>query len=178
MKRGRDLSTISPGHLSYVLDNSVVSALHQARALSRVLALWPGRWLVPVEVRDEAAHWEAERELILQTLDDLRSRRVMDYIEIDPHSEGTLSARLGRTLGQGESAAIAVAHQRRLGVALDDHAARRACDRLNPPVTWIATEAPGAVGASYSQAVGELRSANDLLAGRDGNSLGSFGRKA
>ena len=138
MKRGRDLSTISPGHLSYVLDNSVVSALHQARALSRVLGLWPGRWLVPVEVRDEAAQWEAERERILGILDDLASRRVVDHTELNPHSEGAVFARLSRTLGQGESVAIAVAHQRRLGVALDDHGARRACERLNPPVTWIA----------------------------------------
>ncbi len=140
MRRGRDLSAISPGRLPYVLDNSVVSALHQARALSRVLELWPGRWLVPAEVRDEATQWKAERDRILRILDDLSSQRVVDYTEIDPHTEGPLFARLSRTLGQGESAAIAVAHQRGLGVALDDQAARRACERINPPVTWIATE--------------------------------------
>lgn len=105
-----------------------------------MLELWPGRWLVPAQVRDEATQWKAERERILRILDDLSSRRVVVYTEVDPHSEGPVFAKLSRTLGQGESAAIAIAHQRRLGVALDDHAARRACERLNPPVVWIATE--------------------------------------
>lgn len=140
MRRGRDLSAISPGRLPYVLDNSVVSALHQAEALSRVLELWPGRWLVPEHVRDEATQWRAERDRVLRILDDLSARRVIEYTEIDFFTEGPMFARLSRTLGQGESAAIAVGHQRRLGVALDDRAARRACERLNPPVTWIATE--------------------------------------
>lgn len=105
-----------------------------------MLVLWPGRWLVPVDVRGEATQWKAERDRVLRILDDLSARRIVVYTGIDPHREGPLFAKLSRTLGQGESAAIAVAHQRRLGVALDDHAARRACERLNPPVTWIATE--------------------------------------
>jgi len=33
-----------------VLDNTVVSSFQEAGALVRVLELWPGRWLVPVEV--------------------------------------------------------------------------------------------------------------------------------
>lgn len=140
MRRGTDRAATSPGRLRYVLDNSVVSALHQAEALPLVLGLWPGRWLVPAEVKDEAAKWKAERDRILRALDDLAARGIVDYTEIDPHREGPVFARLSRTLGQRESAAIAIAHQRRLGVAVDDHAARRACQRLNPPVVWIATE--------------------------------------
>ncbi len=48
--------------------------------------------------------------------------------------------RLQHTLGQGESAAIAIAFHRKLWVAIDDRRARRACDELSPRVPWIATE--------------------------------------
>ncbi|MHB1319572.1 MAG: hypothetical protein ACYCYF_13230, partial [Anaerolineae bacterium] len=51
-----------------------------------------------------------------------------------------LYERLSRTFGQGESATIAIADRMGLSAALDDRAAQRACDRLNPPVMWLATE--------------------------------------
>lgn len=124
----------------YVLDNSVVSALHQADALLRVLELWAGQWLIPLEVKQEASQWTAEAKRILAIMDNLCARGVAAYVVIEPSREGTLFASLSRALGQGESATIAIAYHRGLGAALDDHAARRACQRLVPPVPWIATE--------------------------------------
>ena len=132
--------TISAFQSPYVLDNSVISALHQAGALRRVLELWTGQWVIPVEVKEEAAAWRGEAQRIIRILDDLCAHRIASYAELDPRAEGPLFARLNRTLGQGESATIAIAYHRRLGAALDDYAARRACERLAPPVPWIATE--------------------------------------
>ena len=108
--------------------------------LVRILELWKGHWLVPQEVREESARWKVEGQRVTMLLDDLDTRRVIRYAEIDPLTEGQLFARLNRTLGMGESATIAIAHNRHLGAALDDRAAQNACGRLNPPVHWIATE--------------------------------------
>lgn len=130
----------SPASLAYVLDNSVLSALHQAGALDQMLAFWPGKWLIPEEVREEAQQWKSEGERVIRVLNDLCERGVAAYVRIDPITEGSLLPRLSRTLGQGEAVAIAIAHARRLGAALDDRAARHACQRLVPPVPWIATE--------------------------------------
>jgi predicted nucleic acid-binding protein len=131
---------LSPAALIYVLDTSVLSSLHQARALDTVLACWPGRWLIPEEVREETQRWVAERERISRVLVDICRRGIASYVEIDPRTEGPTLARLSRALGQGEAAAIAIAYGRGLGAAVDDRAARRACDRLVPAVPWIATE--------------------------------------
>lgn len=134
------LGMVSPANLAYVLDNSVISALHQAGALERVLAFWPGKWLVPEGVREEARRWRSEGERVVRVLDDLCERGFVTYVRVDPLTEGPLLPRLSRTLGKGEAVAIAIAHGRRLGVALDDRAARQACQRLAPPLSWIATE--------------------------------------
>ena len=123
-----------------VLDNTVISTLHRAGMLVKILELWKGRWVVPQEVREEAARWKAEGPRVITLLDDLNARQVVRYAEIDPPTEGRLFAKLTRTLGEGESATIAIAHSRHLGAALDDRAAQNACGRLNPPVYWIATE--------------------------------------
>lgn len=127
----------SPG---CVLDNSVVSALHQAGALARLLEMWPGRWVVPAQVREEASRWKAEGQSVVAILDRLERRGTIVYAEIDPALEGARMARLSRTLGQGESAAIAMADRRGFQVALDDRAARKACERLQPSVAWVSTE--------------------------------------
>lgn len=126
--------------LPLVLDNSVVSNLHRAGALGRVLAFWSGRWLVPLQVKDEAAAWPSEGQSVLRSLEDLRERRVLDFVVLDPRGEGALFARLTRTLGQGEAASITIAYHRHYGVSLDDYPARRACDRLVPPLSSIMTE--------------------------------------
>lgn len=105
-----------------------------------VLGLWPGRWLIPEAVKEEARAWVAERERIMGALENLCSRGVAAYTEIDPRTQGSLLVTLSRTLGQGEAATIAIAQGRHLGAALDDLAARRACERLSTPVPWIATE--------------------------------------
>jgi len=134
------LTTISPSQLPIALDNSVVSNLHRAGALAIVLQFWSGRWLVPIYVRDEAAAWPGEGPQVLRHLEDLRERRVIDFVVFDPRSEGATFARLSRTLGQGEGASITIAYHRHCGVALDDYPARRICNSLIPPVPLVMTE--------------------------------------
>ncbi|MGH2459585.1 MAG: hypothetical protein ACRDIY_12050 [Chloroflexota bacterium] len=131
---------LSPSQLPLVLDNSVVSNLHRAGVLERVLTLWVGRWLVPLQVKDEAAAWPGEGQRVVRGLEDLRERRILDFVVLDPRAEGALYARLTRTLGQGEAASITIAYHRQYGVALDDYPARRACDRLVLPLPSIMTE--------------------------------------
>jgi predicted nucleic acid-binding protein len=131
---------MSPLPYRLVLDNSVISALHEAEALSRVLELWPGQWIVPVEVRGEAASWRTQGFRVTAILQQLEARDVVEVSAVEPRREGQLFVRLQRNLGQGESAAIAIAFHRSLGVAIDDRRARRACDRLTPPVPWLSTE--------------------------------------
>jgi len=130
----------SPAQLPLVLDSTVVSNFHRADGLSRILELWSGRWLVPLQVRDEAAAWPTEGKRVVSALEDRRERRVLDFAALDPRNEGLTFARLSRTLGQGESATITIAYHRHYGVALDDYPAQRACHRLVPPVPWTATE--------------------------------------
>ena len=120
--------------------------------LARVLSFWPGRWLIPIDVRGEAAAWKAHGASVLATLNALDAQRVIEITAVDPRLEGSLFAQLTRTLGQGESAVIAIAARRQLMAALDDRRARRACDRLSPPVPWVASE--GILG--YAVADGHL----------------------
>jgi predicted nucleic acid-binding protein len=123
-----------------VLDNSVISTFHDARVLSSVLELWPGRWLVPLEVQGDAAAWPAHGAAVSATLQRLRVQRIIEVTAVNPRVEGPLSVQLTRRLGQGESAVIAIAANRGLIAALDDRRARRACDQLSTPVSWVATE--------------------------------------
>lgn len=123
-----------------VVDNTVISSLHDARALAQVLELWPGRWLIPLEVEGEAAAWRAHGATVRAILQDLHVRAVVEITAVEPRVEGSLFVQMTRTLGQGESAVIAIAAHRRFTAALDDRRARRACDRLTPKVPWIATE--------------------------------------
>jgi predicted nucleic acid-binding protein len=123
-----------------VVDNTVISSLQEAQALSRILELWPGRWLVPLEVLGEAARWKAHGANVTRTLNQLGVQRVIELTAVDPRLEGPLFAQLTRTLGQGESAIIAIAARRQCMAGLDDRRARRACDRLSPAVLWIPTE--------------------------------------
>lgn len=140
MVRNPFATPISPARLPLVLDNTVVSTLHRANALRRVLELWPGRWFVSVQVREAAAVWPIEGKNVTSILADLVERRILEIITLDPRIEGRLFATLNRTLGQGESATIALAYYRQYGAGLDDNAARQACNRLVPPVMWTGTE--------------------------------------
>ena len=124
-----------------VLDNATISTLHEASVLSSVLEYWPGRWLLPLEVLGEAAAWKAHGAYVNAALRQLDARRVVEITALVPIREGLLFAQLQRRLGQGESAAIAIAYHRGFRVCLDDRRARRACDQLTPPVPWLSTEA-------------------------------------
>ena len=122
------------------LDNSVISALHEAEALARVLGFWPARWIVPYQVRDEAGAWKTQGSRVLVILDALARESVLEFASVEPLTEGPVFARLQRTLGQGESAAIAIAFHRGSWVATDDRRARRSCGELSPRVPSISTE--------------------------------------
>ena len=130
----------SPGSLSFVLDNAAISSFHLAGALDGVLGLWPGHWVVPIEVQAEAEAWPKEGPRIRAALDSLATCRVIVVTAVDPRREGTLYARLAVRLGAGESAAIAIAYHRGDGVVLDDQTARRVCKGLKPTIPCIATE--------------------------------------
>ena len=131
---------MSPLPSRLVLDNATISTLQEAGVLSSVLEYWPGQWLVPVEVMGEAMKWKAHGASVTATLHRLATLSVVELTALSPQSEGQLFAELQRTLGEGESAAIAIAFHRGMGVCLDDRRARRACDRLSPPVHWLSTE--------------------------------------
>jgi predicted nucleic acid-binding protein len=134
-----------------VLDNTVISSLEEAGALVQILGLWLGRFVVPLEVRGEAANWKARSASAIATLDDLRARSAIEITSLDPRREGPLFAQLTRTLGQGESAVIAIASHRQLMAALDDRRAQRACERLSPSVPWTSTE--GLLGMAVADAL-------------------------
>ena len=123
-----------------VLDNSVISALHEAESLARVLGFWPARWIVPYQVRGEAAAWKTQGSRVIAVLDSLAQESVVEFSAVEPLTEGPVFVRMQRTLGQGESAAFAIAFHRGASVATDDRRARRACDELSPKVPWISTE--------------------------------------
>jgi predicted nucleic acid-binding protein len=123
-----------------VLDNSVISTFHDARVLARMLGLWPGRWLIPLEVEGEAAAWPVHGAAVTTILQHLRAQQVVEITAVEPRVEGPLLVQLTRRLGQGEAAVIAIAANRGLIAALDDRRARRACDQLSPRVPWVATE--------------------------------------
>jgi predicted nucleic acid-binding protein len=130
--------TTSPHRI--VLDNSVISTFHDASELARILEIWPGRWLVPVEVEGEAAAWKVHGATVRAIIRDLDRRKVVEITAVDPRSEGPLFVQMARRLGQGESAVIAIAYHRGFMAALDDRRARRACDGLKPPLPWVPTE--------------------------------------
>jgi predicted nucleic acid-binding protein len=123
-----------------VLDNTVISSFQVAGVLTRILELWPGRWIVPIEVEGEAAAWKLHGASVRATLRSLSSQHALEMTAVDPRIEGQLFAQLARRLGQGESAVIAIAFHRGLTAALDDRRARRSCDQLAPRVPWIPTE--------------------------------------
>src|SRR5215208_1502398 len=101
-----------------VLDNSLISTFPDARVLSRVLELWPGRWLIPLQVEGEASAWPAHGPAVRAILEHLRAQGVVEITAVEPRVEGPLFVHLTRRLGQGESAVIAIAANRRLIAAL------------------------------------------------------------
>ena len=127
-----------------VLDNSVISALHEAESLSRVLGFWPGTMdssAYRPEMRPAA--WKLRGAKVVAILDSLGLRsRSSSWHRLNRLNRGSpyLSA-LQRTLGQGESAVNRNrVSPRKLWVATDDRRARRACDELSPRVRWVSTE--------------------------------------
>jgi predicted nucleic acid-binding protein len=131
---------VSPLPSRVVLDTTVLSSLHLANALAHVLGLWESQWVVPLQVRDEAAAWPSFGPGLVTLLDGLFARGTIEYASPNPGPEGALFAKLQRVRGQGESAAIAIACVRGFVVATDDRRAKRSCEGLHPPVAALATE--------------------------------------
>lgn len=143
-----------------VLDNTVISSLHVAGVLAHILRLWEGNWIIPLQVRDEAAAWRAHGTNVVTILSNLHALGVLVYVSPEPGPEATLFAQLTRTRGQGESAAIAIAYFRQAIVATDDRRAKRSCEILIPPVPTLATEdllriavADGLLSAGQARAI-------------------------
>jgi predicted nucleic acid-binding protein len=152
----------APGVARCVLDNTVVSSLHRAGALGRLLRLWPGRWVLPVAVREEAAAWWDQGSRVVAILDALAVETVIEVQTIEPLTDGPLYAQLRRTLGGGESAAIVLAHRLSLTAALDDRQARQRCAALVPPVPCVSTE--GLLGEAVREGLLTRRDAEAIWA--------------
>jgi predicted nucleic acid-binding protein len=131
---------LSRGQPWVVLDNTVLSSLHVAGALARVLEIRPANWIVPLQVRREAVAWKTYGAVVGMLLDDLQARDVLVYASPELGPEAALFAQVSRTRGQGESAAIAIAYHRRGVIATDDRQARRTCQSLRPSVPTLSTE--------------------------------------
>jgi predicted nucleic acid-binding protein len=129
-----------PPPVPIVLDNTVLSSFQEAESLPRILSLWPGRWVITLQVRAEAANWKAHGHRVVNFLDQLEANQEIHYVSPEPGTEGTLFAQLQRVRGVGESASIAVAFVRAYIFATDDRRAMRSCQSLSPPVPTITTE--------------------------------------
>ena len=95
---------------------------------------------MPLQVRDEAAAWKAYGPAAVAILSRLESEGALEFATPAIGPEGALFSLLQRTRGEGESAAIAVAHYHGCAVATDDRQARQSCNELTPPVPTLSTE--------------------------------------
>jgi predicted nucleic acid-binding protein len=131
-----------PIHKPIVLDNDVVCVLFLAGVLVRLLSLWPrGRFFITAQVRDEANKWPSRGKELVTLIDQLEAQGIITTITIDDSSEDEIIAYsilcLGKKIGNGESASIAIAQNRGYDVATNDGDAREHCHELFPTVrTW------------------------------------------
>ncbi len=130
---------MSPLPARVVLDNDVISNLHKADSLGRILRLWPGFFVITQQVYDEARNWKEESYWLIPVLDSLEAKGYLGRVHMTREELGTFAA-LRATRGVGESASIAVAYHRGFIVATDDLRARKSCASLTPPVPVIGTE--------------------------------------
>jgi predicted nucleic acid-binding protein len=135
---------MSPFRRPVILDNDVLSRLHSAGAVRRVLECWPkGSFCVSEQVIDEATRWAGKGHELVAILKDLEAEGVVTFMTIDESSEEELSAytilRLGERLGSGESASIAIASHRGFDIATDDGIAREVCHESYPSVFTFGT---------------------------------------
>lgn len=135
---------MAPFKRPVILDNDVISRLYSAEALRRVLEIWPkGSFYVTERVIDEAGNWVGEGNQLVAILKDLEKMGVIQVTDIDDSSEKELSAftllRLGKRLGSGESASIAIAYNRGFDVATDDRMAREVCRDSYPSINIFGT---------------------------------------
>lgn len=135
---------MSPFKKVVILDNDVISRLYSARALREALKIWPKRsFCVTQQVIDEASRWAAKGHELVTILKELEAKGIVVFVTIDESSDEEMSAyailRLGKRLGSGESASIAIACHRGFDLATDDGIAREVCAELYPSVSTIGT---------------------------------------
>ena len=133
---------MSPIHKPIILDNDVVCVLFLAGALERLLSIWPhGSFLITERVREEANVWPNRGKELIALIDKLETQGVITTITIDDSSEDEIIAYsilcLGKRIGMGESASIAIAQNRGYDVATNDGDAREYCHELFPSVNTI-----------------------------------------
>lgn len=133
---------MSPLRRPVIIDNDVISKLFQAGVLKRVLSVWPrGSFYVPERVKEEASQWPTRGAELVTILEELEKKGIVTITSIDDTSEEEIAVytvlRLGKRLGKGESASIAIAYSRGLDVATDDGNAREACKEMYPDIKII-----------------------------------------
>lgn len=133
---------MSPLHKPVIIDNDVISTLFLAGALKEVLSVWPiDSFYLTARVKDEARRWKTRGQELVNILEELEKKGVITIISIDDTSEEEITAytrlRIGKKLGEGESASIAIANNRGFNIATDDGGARDACKELYPSIKAI-----------------------------------------
>lgn len=129
-------------HKPVIIDNDVASTLFLVGALERVLSVWPrGSFYLAARVKEEARQWKSRGQELLGILDQLEKQGIITVTSIDETSEEEISSYavllIGKKLGMGESASIAIANNRGFNIATDDSAARIACHELYPSIETI-----------------------------------------
>lgn len=135
---------MSPLKKPVVLDNDVVSRLHSAGALRRVLQVWPkSSFRVTERVIAEAGRWRTEGQRLVALLKQLETEGILMVISINESSEEEIRAYarllLENKVGRGESASIAIACHRGFDIATDDSVAADTCKAMSPSVSIFGT---------------------------------------
>ncbi len=135
---------MSPFSRPLILDNDVISRFYSAGALRRFVELWPkGTFCIANQVIEEASRWPAKGQALTSLLTEMASDGFVCIVTLDESSEEQISMYanllLGRRLGLGESASIAIAYDKGYAVATDDGLARDACKILQPRVATFGT---------------------------------------
>ena len=135
---------MSPFNRPLVLDNDVVSRLYSAGALARVLGIWPkGTFCITGQVLQEASRWPGRGQHLIALLTQMNVDGTICVVTLDESSGEEISMYanllLGRRLGLGESASIAIACHRGYDIATDDGLAREACKAVNSSIAVFGT---------------------------------------
>ena len=122
-----------------LIDTDVMSNLHKAGELARMIRVFGGTLRVAHEVVVELEEWPQHGVAVRAILDHAFEAGLLVETHLERQELG-LYSQLRERLGRGEAASISVAAKRRHAVATDDRAAQRLCNRHNPRVHFYMTE--------------------------------------